>query len=135
MAGTAIIANPVGIINNAPISVAVGARSFGPFVIDDLVEVGRVALNRCTTLASIIWPSRAVKIVVTAFVSLDGGLNWLPSGGITDEGGIVLDRFGLSELAIDTYVFSLIPGKGRLFRIDMAVEGGFLTSIMSAEVI
>ncbi len=73
------------------------------------VTSATLTLTRCTTATPDVWASISTTLALALEASYDGGVTFLPGGGMTAEGGVALRRGAESPSTVGIFSYGAPP--------------------------
>lgn len=110
------------VVNDKPISLPTGSRTFGRANIPDGINYALFTLRHCTTATPAFWPDPNTVLRLVARQSNDGGATWMQRSSTLANGGIHVVK-GVENPEM-TWGFPLVPGVNREVEINVEVENG-----------
>jgi hypothetical protein len=99
------------------VTLPVGSQDFGPAAISDADSLIAITINR-NVVGGLNSLTSATQIVMTSFVSFDGGVTWNEMASATTTGGILPKGGGTSAIQVNLW-----PGTGRQVKANVTVSG------------
>lgn len=117
------------IVTSQPLNLPSGTQNIPTTALPVEVTSLTISIARCTTATPTVWPDIATTLSLQLEISVDGGENWTPGGGLTAVGGIALNKHGVEfPVAQGMWTYPTPPTH---MRGTLEVGGGPLVSAWS----